>query len=107
MDSNDIKHFTDISLSLGFHPFIDKHSRISTQTTTLIDNITTNILNVSHEGRLLLTDISDYLPVFCVTNHNFTPQQEQKMNLIQIRNDTNMLLSKETLNQQDLNSLCQ
>ena len=68
-------------------PVIDKPSRLSTQTTTLIDNIFANILNVSNEGGLLLKDISVHLPVFCSSNHNFTLQQEQKMYLIQIRNE--------------------
>ena len=47
-----------------FFPFIDKPSSIYTQITTLNDNISKNILSVSHEGGLLSTDISDHLPVF-------------------------------------------
>ena len=104
-DNNDTKHFTDMLFTLGFFYMIDEPTHISTQTTTLIDNIFTCIFDVSNEGGLPLTDMSHHLPVFCASNHSFTPQQDQKMNLIQIRNETNMLLFKEKLNQQDCNSV--
>ena len=54
-------------------------------------------------GGLLLADVSDHLPVLCISNHNFTPQQDKKMNHVQVRKDTNMLLFKEKLNHQDWN----
>ena len=52
-DNNDIKHFTDMLFSFRFFPVIYRPSGISTQTTTVIDNMFTNMCNVSHEGGLL------------------------------------------------------
>ena len=71
-----MKHFADMLFNLVFLPVIDKPSCISTQTTTLIYNIITNILHISQESGLLLADIIYHLPVYCVSNNNFTPQQE-------------------------------
>ena len=51
----------------GFHPLLDKPTRITSETSTLTDNIFTNvhpycILNAS----IWITDISDHLPVCCL-----------------------------------------
>lgn len=66
--NNGTTHFVDMLFSLGIYPLIDKPSRITDHSATLIDNIFTNELNNSITSGLLITDISDHLPVFCVCN---------------------------------------
>ena len=52
--------------SLGFFPVINKPTRITTSSATLIDNIWSNdISNVSkYSAGLIIDDVSDHLPIF-------------------------------------------
>ena len=58
--------FLSTLLSSGFYPKIDRPTRITETSSTIIDNIITN----NHDNRIKsgvwLTDISDHLPVFAV-----------------------------------------
>ena len=48
-------------------PLIDRPSRITEYSATLIDNIFSNNLNEQKSNGLLKNDISDHLPVFSIT----------------------------------------
>uniref|UniRef100_A0A3B3BUC2 Reverse transcriptase domain-containing protein n=1 Tax=Oryzias melastigma TaxID=30732 RepID=A0A3B3BUC2_ORYME len=52
--------------SLGFYPRILKPSRITLNSATLIDNIFMNKTGLKTKSGLLLTDITDHLPIFVV-----------------------------------------
>ena len=61
--------FNDTMFSNGFIPLITRPTRVTQSTATLIDNIFTNQLAELHNNFLqgiLLTDISDHYPIFCV-----------------------------------------
>ena len=67
--------------SLGLYPLIDKPTRITDHSATLIDNIFTNELDSNINSGLLISDISDHLPIFVVckypdinsiSNHKYT-----------------------------------
>ena len=59
--------FVDICFSNSFLPLINKPTRVTKYSATIIDNIITNdILNISHIQGLLLSDISDHFPVFLI-----------------------------------------
>ena len=59
--------FVDICFSNGFLPLINKPTRVTKYSATIIDNIITNdIVNVSHIQGLLLADISDHFPIFII-----------------------------------------
>lgn len=60
--------FCNTMFSLGLRPLIDKPSRITKDSATLIDNIFTNTQRQVTSG-LLISDVSDHLPVFVVV-HN-------------------------------------
>ena len=64
---NSVHNFMNTVLSHSFYPTIDKPTRITAQSATLIDNILTNDL-VNHSTGVLITDITDHLPVFLVIN---------------------------------------
>ena len=59
--------FIDAMYSIGLYPLIDKPSRITQYSATLIDNIFTNELTNQIISGLLINDISDHLPIFSLT----------------------------------------
>ncbi|KAK2185770.1 hypothetical protein NP493_224g01010 [Ridgeia piscesae] len=70
--------------SFGLCPLITKPSRITDITAMLIDNIFTNELQFQVNGGLLITDISDHLPVFAICGNQFvcrcaTPSQYRRI----------------------------
>ena len=69
--------FLNLMYSFAFFPVINKPTRISKNTSSLIDNIFCNdiIENVLFNG-ILYTDVSDHLPIFSIIN--------QKPNVTQI-----------------------
>ena len=73
LKSNDHKktaEFIDTMFSFGFYPLIIKPSRITKDSATLIDNIFVNITDGKINSGLLVTDVSDHLPVFAVLERN-------------------------------------
>ena len=63
--------FIDTMYSNGLYPLIDKPTRITQQSATLIDNIFTNDMNHDIICGLLINDISDHLPVFSISGHDY------------------------------------
>ena len=55
--------------SFGLYPLIIKPSRISDVSATLINNIFTNEAVNDISSGVLVTDISDHLPVFALCNY--------------------------------------
>ena len=79
------RHTNDIinyMFSSSFYPLISKPTRITSTSATLIDNIFVNSLDDHYTSGLLLTDISDHLPIFQTTtsmvNTNTIPINETK-----------------------------
>ena len=59
-------HFLDIMYSNGFIPLINRPTRVTSETATIIDHIYSNDLNVTRmtvQG-ILVTDITDHYPIF-------------------------------------------
>ena len=77
--SNDIINYM---FSSSFYPLISRPTRITSTSATLIDNIFVNSFEDNFTTGLLLTDISDHLPIFqiatTITNTNTTPIKETK-----------------------------
>ena len=73
---NRTKEFLDVFYSLGLYPLINRPTRITTTSATLIDNIFTSELENKIDSGLLVHDISDHLPVFalchCTAKHNIS-----------------------------------
>ena len=59
-------HFLDLLLTNGFFPLINKPTRITTDSATLIDNIFTNIHDARLKSGIWVVDISDHLPIFAI-----------------------------------------
>ena len=60
------KHCLDTMYSLGLYPLIERPSRITNHSSTLIDNIFTNAKEYTNVSGLLVNDITDHLPIFCI-----------------------------------------
>ena len=63
------KNFLDLMYSLGLYPLIDKSTRITDISATLIDNIFTNELRHNITCGILFNDISDHLPIFALCEY--------------------------------------
>ena len=59
-------NYLDNIFSHCFLPFINRPTRITAHSASLIDNILTNNLPINTKSGILFTDISDHLPVFMV-----------------------------------------
>ena len=68
-DNTPTKNFVDMMFSLGLYQLIDKPTRITDHSATLIDNIFTNELDSKINSGLLISDISDHLPIFAVCKY--------------------------------------
>ena len=80
--------FVNLMFSLSFYPLIVKPSRITKDSLTLIDNIFINVFDGKRKSGLLLTDVSDHLPVFTVIEMN------NKLNLQTKRQVNNLVRMK-------------
>ena len=61
--------FLDVMYSTSFFPLINRPTRVTDQSATLIDNIFSNdILDTSHFNGVLLSDITDHYPVFTINS---------------------------------------
>ena len=60
----------DLLYSVGLYPLIDKPTRITISSETLIDNIFTNKLESKLTNGLLINDISDHFPVLTICHYN-------------------------------------
>ena len=58
--------------SMGMYPLIDRPTRISRDSCTLIDNVFTNATNFNFISGILVNDISDHLPIFVLGNLHST-----------------------------------
>ena len=63
------EHFVNILFPNSFVPLITKPTRYSTYSSTLIDNILTNKPQNNLVSGILISDISDHLPVFYISQH--------------------------------------
>ncbi|XP_060780217.1 uncharacterized protein LOC132888186 isoform X1 [Neoarius graeffei] len=98
------EEFINSVFSMGLYPTITRPSRITSHSTTLIDNIFTNILENNIESGLLLTDISDHLPIFNVYYCNYSKKKDTKnYKYIRVKTEETMIALKNDLIIQDWN----
>ena len=72
--------FINILQSNAFYPHINKPTRTSNTSQTLIDNIFSNVYFNSTNG-ILYADISDHLPIFVVCNQENDLKSMQNNNI--------------------------
>ena len=75
------KSFLDTKYSIGLYPLVDRPTRISNHSFSLIDNIFTNVTNHKVASGILVSDITDHLPIFVFCTYPNPNQAEQKCNV--------------------------
>ena len=61
--------FLDLMYSFSLYPLIDKPTRVTSHSSTLIDNIFSNSFQDQLSG-ILYTDVSDHLPIYTIDNEH-------------------------------------
>ena len=74
-----------------FFPLITRPTRITSNTATLIDNIFTNNFDHFFCSRLLFTDISDHLPIFCIFYEHCADEDKRAYLIFREKKKTNIL----------------
>ena len=87
---NNTKQFLDTMHSLGLYPLIDKPTRITDSSTTLIDNIFTNELRFNLTSGIMFNYISDHLPMFTLCEYNVSRYNINEFQLIRNMNEDKM-----------------
>ena len=108
----DTTNFVDGMFSLGLNPVINKPTRISTSSATLIDNIWSNqSVNVDKNiSGIIIDDISDHLPVFHIlqTSHQMKNSKNCESKCFRQESEKNISKMKRMLGEADWsNVLCE
>ena len=91
--------FCDIMLAKSFVHLINRPTRIANNSSTLIDNIFTNSLELTNSG-IIISDISDHFPVYVFAPITM-PTVSSSPALTRIFSDNNISKLKESLVQTD------
>ena len=69
-------------LSNGAIPLITKPTRISNNSSTIIDHIITNKSKHKLQSFIVKFDLTDHYPIFCVINKNSNKQQKKYREIV-------------------------
>ena len=99
---NTTKEFLDTMYSLDLHPLIDKPTRITDNSTTLIDNniIFTNELRFNLISGIMFNDTTDHLPMFALCEYNINRYNVREFQFIRKMNEDIMASFSNELRQQ-------
>ena len=86
--------------SLGLYPLIDKPTRITDSSTTLIDNIFTNELRYNLNCGILFNDITDHLLIFALCEYNISRCNVNEFQYIRKINEDTLASFSDELSQQ-------
>ena len=70
--------FIDLIYSFGLYPLINRPTRVTLGSSTLIDNIYSNMFKKSTNG-ILVNDISDHLPIFSCIDYGHITKNKSKV----------------------------
>ncbi|MFZ2539700.1 MAG: reverse transcriptase family protein [Oscillospiraceae bacterium] len=107
-NNNESQSFMNLLFSYGLYPRVDRPTRITSKTATLIDNIFTNVHDIELNSGVRIADLgSDHLPVYTILPSNAKTvnihQQESRTEYItkRIYSDENINNFKIALNGTD------
>ena len=90
--------FLNILSLYAFYPCINKPTRITSVSATLIDNIFTNTLDKETSSGVFSYDVSDHLPIFMISSQlKFKNGNEHKNNMYRKENPENIMALNEDL----------
>ena len=94
--------FLELLFSFSFFPTINKPTRITSTSATIIDNIFMNNLHSqSITAGILASDVSDHCPVFCISPFSILTHETDKYITKRIFNECNKARFVEILNECD------
>ena len=70
------RKFLTFLSSYALFPLINIQTRVNVKSSTLIDNIITNVAECKFQSGVLYTDISDHMPIFCARNKENIPHKK-------------------------------
>jgi hypothetical protein len=97
--------FLDLNFAMAFTPIINKPTRITSETATIIDNIFTNhTLDNNNLNGIILSDLSDHFPIFTIF---FKPPNVQQDTFTRKRSfsDRNKISFKHKINAMNWNPI--
>jgi hypothetical protein len=94
-------------MAFGFYPLINKRTRITSDSATLIDNIFTNVHEPETKPGIWVVDISDHLPIFTMLSSNAKKSKTKKVITKQDFTQKNIDRFKHDLSTQDWSVLNQ
>ena len=94
------KKILDMMYSLGMYPLISNPTRVTSMSATLIDNIFTNEMKYQVNSGVLISDISDHLPVFAICYYDYLIRGSRSHQFKRILNNDAVEKLKIDLNQQ-------
>ena len=91
-ENKNVCDFLDLSFSYGFIPLINRPTRITNHTATIIDHIYTNNYNVDSKllQGILITDVSDHFAIFHITINESKQETCDEPELIRQVNERNL-----------------
>ena len=77
-NSTQVKDFLDMFMVNSMYPIIHFRTRITNNTSSLLDNICTNNLNHMFTG-VLVADISVHLPILCISQKQVANKKKNRL----------------------------
>ena len=101
MSHADSDNFVNSMMASSFIPLINRPTRVTEGTATIIDNIFTNSHDISRFlTGILPTDVSDHFPIFCISSQhkvpNCTNRDTRVKHIINTRTLTNLNTNLQT-----------
>ena len=102
---NNPNRFLEMINSYGFNSFINNPTRIDLHSSTLIDNIFSNVHDKNITGGLLYSEVSDHLPVFAICEESLSRFKPQMNNMYRKETPHNIELLKQDLALEEWNDV--
>ena len=99
------KLFLECMYGQGLYPLILRLSRITINSCTLIDNIFTNQINYSADSGLVITDISDHLPIFVLCKCELKKKNSKTFRNVRSLKEDNARMFMESFKQEQWESV--
>ena len=99
------KWFLECMYGQGLYPLIVRPSQITINSCTLIDNVFTNQINYPADSGLLITDISDHLPIFALCKYELETNNSKMFRNVRSLKADNVLMFIESLKQEQWESM--
>ena len=75
--NNEVQNFVDSIYSYGFYNLINRPTRVTSHSATLIDNILTNSTNTSGTSGIIMSDLSDHFAPFNFIRTSMEDESEE------------------------------